>query len=463
MEYYRIQNIKSQESIKAIIKDGLKEPVLSDRVNCDKNHGSPFEFLCDVLLGRVTDFIVWACRSGSKSYLAGLITWIRSGFRDRNETTILGGSQEQSEKSYKAMNSFWEVTTLQDEWLASEPTIRKTVWRNGSMVNILTASDKSARGPHPQNLILDEVDVMDRHIFETALSQPQSKYGIPSSIGIFSTNHNVGGTMDYALQKAAEGGYKVYKWCIWECLESCKDYNCSTCPLSSICPGKHMKKANGYYPIEDFIKKMHQLSMTTLKSEWLCEKVGRENLVYGDVFDEDIHLVDRGFDRNKNVYVAVDFGGVNPFAISVYQNFDDIGWVMVDEVYMGNTTNPRFIAECKKREWWRHIEGVADPSRPDLIQEWRDASVVMNDANNKVDEGIEAVRDALAPVIGNPKLHFNKRCENLIKEFRSYTYSEGGRIIKENDHLLDTLRYFTLWKIRGKGREPRIRVLGGDD
>lgn len=450
MEYYRKNGLKNEKSIRAVIEHGLKEPVLSDKVNCGKNHTSPFQFLCDVLSGNVTDFIVWANRSGSKSYLAGLITWVRSGFRARNETIILGGSQEQSEKSYKAMNSFWEATGLQDEWLRDEPMMYKTLWRNGSTVNILTASQRSARGPHPQNLILDEVDAMDRHIFEASLSQPQSKHGIKSSIGIFSTNHNVGGTMDYALQKTAEGGYKLYKWCIWECLESCRDYICSTCPLTSLCPGKQVKNANGYYPIEDFAKKLQQLSMQTLQSEWLCEKVGREDLIYGNSFDEDVHLVDRGFDKDREVYISMDFGGAHPFALSVYQDFDDIGWVMVDEVYMRNTTNQKFMAECKKREWWNSIEeGVADPARNDLIREWGDEGKRVNGADNSVDAGIEAVSNALAPVAGDPKLHFDKKCENLRREFRSYAYGESGRVIKQNDDLLDTLRYFAMWKLKG--------------
>ena len=122
---------------------------------------------------------------------------------------------------------------------------------------------------------------------------------------------------------------------------------------------------------------------------------------------------------------------------------------MVDEVYMGNTTNQRFIAECEKKGWWNNIiAGVADPARPDLIREWKDAGITVNGADNKVEEGIEAVQNVLKPVMGNPKLHFSKRCVNLIKEFRSYAYSENGNIIKQNDHLLDTLRYFTMWKIK---------------
>jgi len=436
---------------------GLREPRISTKVNCGKNHTSQFRFLSSVLLGKVEDFIVWANRSGSKSYLAGLIAWVESGMFSRCETNILGGSLEQSEKSYKAMNDFWELTGLREELLEVEPLISETRWRNKSRVHILTASQKSVRGGHPQRLILDEVDEMDEDIFEAALSQPQSKYGIKSRIGIFSTNHRAEGTMEKALKMAEEkGGYTLFKWCIWDVLESCKDYSCSRCKLATYCPGKHMKKADGYYKVEDFIKKLSQLSEYTLFVEWFCEKVGRGDLVYGKEFDPDIHLVDREFKPGKDVYLSIDWGGTNPFSIGVWQNFDDLGWVRVDEIYKGHTTNKYIIDEAKKRPWWKFIRGVvADPERADLIDEWKEAlpGIPVEKADNRVEVGIEAVRDALRPVVGNPKIYFNKfRCKDIIREFKAYR-ERNGKPVKENDHAMDDMRYFVMWRVKEKKKK----------
>lgn len=446
---YLREGIKNQVELDNFLL-ALKEPKISTKVNCGKNHNSPFEFLSDVILNRVRDFILWANRSGSKSYMAGLITWFKSSSKKLFETCILGGSESQSQKSYKAINDFWRISELSQDLLKKEPMITKTEWLNGSLVSILTASQKSVRGPHPQSLILDEIDEMTWEIFDAALSQPQSRYNIDSSTGIFSTNHNIGGTMDQALAIAEKGGLKLYKYCIWECLESCRDYNCSTCKLSSLCPGQQMKEADGYYKVGDFIKKLNQLSWVALQREWLCEKVGRSDLVYQNEFDEDIHFGNFPFNPEKNVILSIDWGGVDPFSIGVWQHVAELGWVRVDEVYKGNTTNPAILKECKAKPWWDKIlEAVADPSRADLMREWREAGISMIAADNRIDVGIEAVKSSLKPVLGNPKIFFNMLCTNTKREFLSYR-TKKDKIVDEDNHAMDETRYFVMHKIAAK-------------
>jgi len=387
-----------------------------------------------------------------------MLTWIQSSFMPKLETTILGGSLEQSQKSYKAMNDFWDSTDLTDLYLSSSPSMRKTEWLNKSMASVLTASTKSVRGPHPQRLVMDEIDEMDEDVYTAALSQPQSKYGIPASLGQLSTNHKMGGVMDVALEKAIESGTKIFRWCIWECLSSCKDYRCSTCKLSPYCPGKQMKKADGYYSLEDFIQKLYTLSEYTLQVEWFCEKVGRDDLIYGAQYDEQINspLDLPGFDESKRVKISIDWGGTNPFSCGAWQEFKDIGWVRVDEVYMGNTTNARFIKECKSRHWWRKIQdGVADPNRSDLIREWREIGVDLYKAKGEVDEGIEAVRDCLSPVLGRPKLYVTRRCRAWRTEVGQYS-EKHGKPIKEKDHAMDETRYF-ITKFVKQLKQVRVR------
>ena len=457
IEHYKKHGFKNKQSVKRLIQYGLKEPIISDQVICNNSeHIAPFDFFSDVLLGKVNDYLVWANRAGSKTYLAGLTAWILSSFQNRRETKILGGSGEQSEKAYKAMNSVWDITHLRNRYLEKEPMITKTLWKNGSEVSILTASQKSVRGPHPQILLLDEIDEMEKDIYEAAIQQPQTKYGIESSTGKLSTNHHYGGTMDMAIEKAKASPYtKIYKWCIWECLESCKDYECSTCPLAPYCPGKQMKKASGYYKINDFIKKLYDIAFSTLQVEWFSTKIKRSDLVYGSEFDEDIHFIHRPFSPNLKAYLSIDWGGTDPFSVGVWQYFPgggELGWVKVDEIYKSNVINPKIISICKKKEWWNYIEsGVADPSRVDLRGEWAEAGIKLFPAYNAVDEGVEAYKGALSPVIGNPKVHYNRdKCKNSLREFYSYA-TKNDKIVKGNDHTKDEERYFIMWKIKGKG------------
>lgn len=461
VEYYRRHGLKNEMDVYLLTKIGLVEPVIGTHRNCENSdHVSPFAFVCDVLLERVSNYIVWANRSGSKSYLAGMFTWILSSFFSKLETTILGASFEQSEKSYKAMNDFWDTTGLMASYLDSEPMMKKTEWRNGSRASVLTASQKSVRGPHPQSLLMDEIDEMDEDIYNAALSQPQSKYGIKARTGKLSTNHKIGGCMDTAIEKATESGIPIYRWCIWECLKSCKDYRCSTCKLSAYCPGEHMKEADGYYELSDFVDKLYDLSDVGLQVEWLCNKVGRDDLVYGAQYDEEINspLDLPGLNLELPIFLSIDWGGTNPFSIGIHHLIKGLGWVRVDEIYESHTTNQRILAKMKKLPWWRNIkEAVADPSRADLIREWKDAGINTYRAITDIEAGIEAQRNALAPVFGNPKYYVNRKCKSWRTEVNAY-YEKNGKPVDEMNHAMDETRYFIMRHIT-KAKQVRIRRL----
>ena len=444
------KKIKTDDDLR-IYLSWLQQPIISSRVNCGhEDHTPPFRFLADVLTHRAMDYTVWASRAGSKSYLAGLITWTESSANANLETTILGGSLEQSEKVYKALDSFWETTGLQDAFLLSEPTRRLTLWQNGSAATVLTASSKSVRGPHPQRLILDEIDEMAPDVYQAALSQTQSKGDVRAGIGKFSTNHRYGGVMDDAVELARQNNQPFYKWCIWDVMEPCLDYSCSTCPVSRFCPGPQMKEADGYYKIRDFAQKLTELNLLTLQIEWFCDKIGRSDLMYGDQYDEDVHCPPHlpYFHAGSPAYLSIDWGG-EIFSIGVWQFFD-IGWVRVCEMYRHGTTNQRLIEEARTQPWWPNVKAaVADPARDDLIREWKDAGIPIIGAKNDVEEGIEAVRNALRPVVGRPRFYVNLVCKDWRREVMGYR-QKNGKPVKGLDHAMDETRYFTMWLIAAR-------------
>jgi hypothetical protein len=477
VEGFRARGLHTPADVYALTRFGIPGTKIGTKHNCKMDdHGAPFDFVADVLLGRTRDFIVWANRAGSKSYLAGLITWIKSSYSANLETVILGGSLEQSEKSYKAMGDFWAATQLEDRYLKHEPQKTKTQWRNGSQAAILAASPKSVRGPHPQLLLMDEIDEMEQEIYDAALSMPQSKKNIPATIGKLSTNHRFGGIMDAALQaieEAAEedalagdieqrGMGRIYKWCIWECLEPCVDYQCSTCKLSKWCPGEHMKEADGYYLIDDFLQKLRNVNEFTLEVEWFCNKIGRGDLIYGDFFNEDIHCASDlpGFAESREVVISVDFGGSAPFSVGAWQFFPKLGWVRIDEIYKAHTTNAKIIAEAKTRPWWRRVkEGVCDPSRKDSRIEWIEAGVALRKGNNDLEEGLDATANAMAPVSGRPHFFVNRRCKDWRREVKGYRH-KNDIPIKENDHAMDETRYFVMeYLIRRRGGRAGVRSI----
>ncbi len=451
----------------------LNEPKVGTKVMCGNHlHTSPFRALSDVLRDISLYYVIWGSRSGSKTYLfGGLDTWYKSATRGRLETKILGGSEGQSLLSYEALKRFKEICD-EDGVIAPKLLTTKAVFSNGSTVSILTASTKSVRGPHPQILKLDEVDEIDSKVYDDALSQPQSKYGHPASLGMFSTNHNVAGQMDLAINNALDKGHDVYRYCVWETLESCRDYICETCKLSVICPGEQMKEADGYYIIEDFIRKMETLNFSALSRDWLCIKKGLGDTVYEQEWDEEIHIITVPL-QDRPVVLSLDWGGVDPFTAGVWQRVPDTdrwgqdSWVRVTELYMTSekesATNNKFIKKARQAPWWKWIrEVVPDNSRPDLIQEWRaalpHAKFTVVDKGT-IDSGIEAVKDALSPALGIPKLYFNRICMHTRREMVQYKV-KNEKPVDKNNHTCDEIRYFVIAKI--KRVETSCVLPGGD-
>jgi hypothetical protein len=456
---------------------------VSTKVICNnEDHISQLDYLIDVLINRPSLVILWANRGGSKTYLTALINWLESLIYKNRGAAILGGSGDQSKLAYEAMNDFWKIGSngnehrpLEKKYLKKLPLQQETEYINGSHVKIQMASETSVRGSHQQVLNLDEIDVMKDYILESALSQPQAKSGLSAMTHISSTNHVMNGNMDTHIERARSNpNAKIFRWCIWDCLESCIDYSCSTCPLIRFCPGEQMKQADGYYKIVDFLDKLRVHSLYTIHVEWFCDKIGSPDLVYKDELDEDIHFIDQSFTISKMVYLSMDWGGAHPFVIGVYQDFTDTplnAWVRVDEIHshdvdekykkMGEnikiTDNQHMIREAKKRPWWDYIEiMVCDPSRTDLISEWNTVGIRAIKADNRVDIGISKVKGALKPTIGKPKIYFNKqKCPAIFREFHSYKVNKKGVIIKENDHCMDELRYFVMYKVNPINKDSK--------
>jgi len=444
----------------------LGRPIVGTKHNCEiPTHCAPMKPLADVLTGMVNNYVIWACRSGSKTYqYGGLDTWYKSIRYPYYTTSILGGSEAQSQKSAEAMADFFRIAGNERDVLKRPQGRERVEFANGSLVSILPASPKSARGPHTVSLKLDEVDEIDRGVYEDAISIPQSNSeNYPKVTGMFSTNHRYNGLMDDVITTASNdlNTTAVYRYCILECLESCETagLSCSTCYLSAFCPGPQMKTADGYYKHSDFQSTMEKLSLDMLMRDWFCIKGGLGNSVYEHEWDEDVHLKPLKL-LDAPITVSIDWGGVDPFVAGVYQKLPESpewgtdAWGLVADVYMKSTDgtlhNGIFLQECQSKPWWGKItEIVADSNRPDLIQQWKDAlprSVKFLPCDKRdIDQGIESVKNVLRPVGSTPRLFVNRNLYEVRREMKQYVTRENNgvrRIVDADNHHPDQIRYF---------------------
>lgn len=155
---------------------------------------------------------------GGKSFLLSLLG-LMQGLTIKADVNLLGGSGEQSQRVLEHMDRFWAKPNAPRHMLAKNTTRTEATLQWGNTINALTASQKSVRGPHPQKLLLDEIDEMDLDILDAALGQPMSLNGIPQQTVMSSTAQYTDGPMAEMRKRATENGWPWHEWCYRENLE----------------------------------------------------------------------------------------------------------------------------------------------------------------------------------------------------------------------------------------------------
>lgn len=142
-----------------------------------------------------------------------------------------------------------------------------------------------------------------------------------------------------------------------------------------------------------------------------------------------MYALDVGWNRTAAAWAALD-----PGTDTLY---------VYDEHYLGQEVPAIHAYAILSRGKW--IPGVIDPasrgrSQVDgqkLIQNYKDLGLDLRPANNEFESGILTVAQRL--VAGKIKIF--KTCVNLQKEYMLYRRDKHGKVIKENDHALDCVRY----------------------
>lgn len=183
------------------------------------HHDTPWQAFSDIYFARHPMSVIKGSRGlAGKTFLSALLG-NTVACTLKADVTILGGSGAQSNRLHKAMGKFWSAPNAPRHLLKGDLGVTKTKFVWGNEIEALTASQKSVRGPHPQMLLLDEIDEMDIGIFDSAMGQTMSARGIPARTAAFSTHQYDDGTMSEVLKRAAEKGWRVYEWCYKETLE----------------------------------------------------------------------------------------------------------------------------------------------------------------------------------------------------------------------------------------------------
>ena len=201
------------------------------------------------------------------------------------------------------------------------------------------------------------------------------------------------------------------------------------------------------YNSKDYLSILDKL--TGVQHERLVEGhwVQAEGTVY-DAFDYNTHVRVRKVEDFQYWGLAIDEGYTNP-AVILLIGVDGDGRLHIErEFYQTGVLQERVVAQS--REWVNERRATAivvDESAAGLIADLRNAGLSAEGHKGRVLDGIAIVQGLLTVQDdGLPRLTVDPSCVNTVNEFESYVWKPGkDEPVKENDHALDALRYFSHW------------------
>lgn len=202
------------------------------------------------------------------------------------------------------------------------------------------------------------------------------------------------------------------------------------------------------------IESQYDPSSIWYRRDILGERCIAEGLVY-PMFDDSC-VVDAAPESGGEYYISVDYGTLNPFSAGLWCLKNGVATRIREYYYSGRETNRQktdseYYAELEKLAGDLPIECIIiDPSAASMITEIiRRGRYIVRKANNNVLPGISYT----AALLQAGRLKIGSSCKDAIREFGLYSWddkSQEDKVIKENDHCMDDIRYFSFTVLRQK-------------
>jgi len=194
---------------------------------------------------------------------------------------------------------------------------------------------------------------------------------------------------------------------------------------------------------EEYIEQeLANLSDRARRRMLLGEWVKAEGTIFEN-FAESMVIPQAAAPRVEDWTIGVDFG-LNMAAILV-------GWCG-DNVYVFDDTGGYALTARKMneviRDKWGQKRYIAycDPSGGERLQEIAYSA----EANNSVDPGL----DYINTLIDNKRFFVCENCHGVLGEIYDYRRDDKEKVIKENDHYMDAMRY----AIFSRAQIPRFKM-----
>ena len=184
-----------------------------------------------------------------------------------------------------------------------------------------------------------------------------------------------------------------------------------------------------------------------------------EGLVYPMFGDS---CIVRDIPDTGDYYISIDYGTHNPFSAGLWCVTKTEAVRIGEYYYCGREerkekTPEEYYSEVKRLAGGRDIKClIVDPSADAFIATVKKHhEFKVRGAVNDVLPGIQTT----AGMIASGKLKIHESCEDAIREFALYRWdekAESDRVVKENDHAMDEIRYMVMTVLKKHFKEHRF-------
>lgn len=194
------------------------------RVKVCPDHVAPFDAFAEGYFGNESNWALWyGSRGTGKSLMLALLALTKAAVLEIN-VALLGGSMAQSQNVQEHIENLLLFPAAPVYSVAAQIQTQIT-FTGGNWIRPLPASQKTVRGPHPQMTALDEIDEMERKVYDAAMGQAMAKPNargivIPEMVVASSTWQNPVGTFQSVRDEALSKGLPVRTWCFREVLKT---------------------------------------------------------------------------------------------------------------------------------------------------------------------------------------------------------------------------------------------------
>lgn len=413
-------------------------------------------------------FIIKGPRGGGKTKMMGAIGFVRWLLRLRS-IVALGGSLNQAQNVYNYFSSHCYAHESIFKGIPDEPTMQNTISDVGNYFKALAASQKQVRGPHPDDLFIDEACEAKDEIIMSAL--PMVSSSADPLVVMTSTFHKIFGYFQETWDKAEQVGYTRLSWDIFDVVKVFDPKIWDDVKYNEEIPDFQLLKeraqgrngdVEGWVPIENVIQAWREKpTLDWFDVEYMGTRPSAAGLVNNP---EDVDFCTIGsfgkyhYTEGAEVVGGIDWGFSGMTAWVEMMNYKDGVKVAIDNTTYTQVRSEVIIKNVVAQVIEKKIRFIyADASHP---FENKDLQFALDKALRRaafrcVVLEIPFVRDK-EEMLGNYRAYWQRRLIRILRthkeavwQHKRYRYQDGtDKPMKKDDHIPDaTMLALSHWKL----------------